>query len=74
MTKQEALNRVIEVANDFKEYEEGDDNLMTFIVGLELNNVSSDFIEAGGTLDELYETVHAILPDIQKGSAFGEDE
>ncbi|MRC26456.1 hypothetical protein GH854_34070, partial [Bacillus thuringiensis] len=68
------MNRVIEVANDFKEYEDNDDNFMTFIVGLELNKASSDYIEAGGTLDELYETVHAILPDIQKGSAFGEDK
>ena len=74
MTKQEALNRVIEVANDFKEYEDNDDNLMTFIVGLELNKASSDYINAGGTLDELYETVHAILKKKKKGSAFGEDE
>ena len=74
MTKQEALNHVIGVANDFKTYEEDGDNLMTFIVGLELNKASGEFIEAGGTLDELYETVHSILPDLEKGSAFGEDK
>lgn len=74
MTKQEAKERVIKVANDFKDFEEEGDDLMTFIVGLELNRVSDDFINAGGTLDELYETVHAILPDLEKGSAFDEEE
>lgn len=74
MTKQEALNHVVGVANDFKRYEDEEDQLMMFIVGLELNKASDDFINAGGTLSELYETVHAILPDLEKGSAFDEEE
>lgn len=74
MTKQDALNHVVGVANDFKRYEEEGDDFMAFIVGLELNRASDDFIKAGGTLDELYETVHAILPDLEKGSAFDEEE
>lgn len=74
MTKQDALNHVVGVANDFKRYEEEGDDFMVFIVGLELNRASDDFIKAGGTLDELYETVHAILPDLEKGSAFDEEE
>ena len=74
MTKQDALKRVITVANDFKDFEQEGDELMTFIAGLELNKASDDFIKAGGTLDELYEIVHAILPDLEKGSAFDEEE
>lgn len=74
MTKQDALKRVITVANDFKDFENEGDDFMTFIAGLELNRASDDFINAGGTLDELYETVHAILPDLEKGSAFDEEE
>lgn len=53
MTKQEAKERVIKVANDFKDFEKEGDDLMTFIVGLELNRASDDFINAGGTLSEL---------------------
>ena len=74
MTKLDALKRLTKVANDFKDFEKEGDDLMTFIVGLELNRASDDFINAGGTLDELYETVHAILPDLEKGSAFDEEE
>lgn len=74
MKKLDALKRVTEVANDFKNFEQEGDELMTFIVVLELNRASDDFINAGGTLDELYETVHAILPDLEKGSAFDEEE
>ena len=74
MTKQEVKERVIKVANDFKDFEKEGDEFMVFIVGLELNRASDDFINAGGTLDELYETVHAILPDLEKGSAFDEEE
>ena len=65
---------MIKVANDFKDFEKEGDDLMVFIVGLELNRASDDFINAGGTLGELYETVHAILPDLEKGSAFDEEE
>lgn len=74
MTKQDALKHLIKVANDFKDFEKEGDDFMVFIVGLELNRASDDFIKAGGTLDELYETVHAILPDLEKGSAFDEEE
>lgn len=74
MTKQDALKYLVKVANDFKKFEDEGDDFMAFIVGLKLNRASDDFIKAGGTLDELYETVHAILPDLEKGSAFDEEE
>lgn len=73
MTKEQAKDELVLAAKDYQKAKEIGVEVIEFLTGLELNRVSDEFIQAGGTLDELYEIVSEIVPDVEKGSAFEEE-